>query len=419
MRRFKAVGLYFLVFALIAAGLLVVSSRLLGPKIGNTFSTIANSLPDSEPSDRPTMPSLLLTPSGGSGESPLTEVDRLLQQSMIGSLAYNAPNEMKLDETLPIELVISPSLSVDELKKQVNAPGTVVTSSDVKITDQMEAKIFSPDPNAFTIQALQEPRQLISELETTKWTWYVTANKSGKQKLSVVVYRVVEYQGEKLSRVVKEYESDIDVKVTPQSQSASLWAIGLGILLLGGIIAAWFWYGNRKREQAPGLVGYRRTSRSKRKSQGNLFISYRRSDSADIVGRIYDSLVSVFGRDPIFKDVDSIPLGVDFQQYLDQKVSECNVLLAVIGDDWLDSRDPQGRRRIDDPEDFVRIEIQSALERNIPVIPLLVRGAQMPAENSLPPALQKLVYKNGMPVRPDPDFHHDIDRLIAALDEYI
>lgn len=419
MRRFKAVGVYFLIFALMAACLLVVFSRLLGPKIGNTFSTIANSLPDSVPgTSLPTMPGLLLTPSGTGGESPLSDVDRLLQQSMTASLAYNAPHEMKLDESLPIQLVINPSLSEEELKKQVTGPGTVVTS-DVKITKEMEAKIFSPDPDAFKIQDLQPARQMISDIENTKWTWYVTAKKPGRQKLSVVVYRVIEYQGEKLPRVVQEYESDIDVKVTPLSQAASLWKIGLAIVLLGGIAGAWFWYGSQRRGEAPGLAGRRRLGRSKRKSQGNLFISYRRSDSADIVGRIYDSLVEVFGRESIFKDVDSIPLGVDFKQYLDQKVSECRVLLAVIGDDWLDARDAQGQRRLDDPDDFVRIEIQSALERDIPVIPLLVRGAQMPDEDRLPPDLHKLVYKNGMPIRPDPDFHHDIDRLVAALDQYI
>ncbi len=151
---------------------------------------------------------------------------------------------------------------------------------------------------------------------------------------------------------------------------------------------------------------------------GRIFVSYRRSDSADISGRIYDRLVGRFGKEPVFKDVDSIPLGVDFKEYLDKKVGECDVLLAIIGDHWLDASDSTGKARLEDPTDFVRIEIQSALERDIPVIPLLVRGALVPKEESLPSSLRKLVYRNGIPIRADPDFHRDMDRLISALEKY-
>jgi hypothetical protein len=150
---------------------------------------------------------------------------------------------------------------------------------------------------------------------------------------------------------------------------------------------------------------------------GPVFISYRRSDSADIAGRIYDRLKEHFGQENIFKDVDSIPLGVDFKEYLGRKVSECRVLLAVIGDSWVDARDSSGKKRLEDPGDFVRIEIESALERGIRVIPLMVRNARMPAENELPVTLRKLVYKNGIPIRPDPDFHRDMDRLISSLEK--
>lgn len=151
----------------------------------------------------------------------------------------------------------------------------------------------------------------------------------------------------------------------------------------------------------------------------HIFVSYRRSDSADITGRIYDRLIGKFGKGPIFKDVDSIPLGLDFKEYLDMKVGECDVLLAIIGNEWLTASDSSGERRLDDPTDFVRIEIEAALERKIPVIPLLVRDARMPRAQDLPPGLQKLVYRNGIPIRSDPDFHRDMDRLIASLEKYI
>jgi uncharacterized membrane protein YeaQ/YmgE (transglycosylase-associated protein family) len=152
---------------------------------------------------------------------------------------------------------------------------------------------------------------------------------------------------------------------------------------------------------------------------GGIFISYRRTDSAHVAGRIYDRLVGVFGTPAVFKDVDSIPLGFDFKEYLDEKVGECNVLLALIGDRWLDAKDGLGNRRLEDPTDFVRIEIESALARNIPVIPLLVGGAPMPSAQELPDSLRKLVFRNGIPIRPDPDFHRDMDRLISALKGHV
>ncbi len=148
-----------------------------------------------------------------------------------------------------------------------------------------------------------------------------------------------------------------------------------------------------------------------------IFISYRRRDSADVTGRIYDRLVDRFGPDRVFKDVDSIPMGADFRKLLDQMVARCNAFLAVIGPEWSDTHRPDGERRLDDERDFVRIEIESALARKIPVIPLLVRGAEVPSEDQLPPSIRELIFRNGMPIRPDPDFHRDMDRLITSLEE--
>jgi hypothetical protein len=105
-----------------------------------------------------------------------------------------------------------------------------------------------------------------------------------------------------------------------------------------------------------------------------IFMSYRRDDSADVAGRIYDRLADKFGRDNVFKDVDSIPLGVNFKTHIEAVVQQCVVELVVIGQDWLDIMDAEGNRRLDDPRDFVRLEIESALARNIPIIPLLVMG---------------------------------------------
>ena len=92
-----------------------------------------------------------------------------------------------------------------------------------------------------------------------------------------------------------------------------------------------------------------------------ILISYRREDSADVTGRIDDRLVQQFGRQAVFVDVDSIPFGLDFRKHLDEQVAKCDVFLAVIGPDWMGPKDSQGKTRLEDPRDFVRIEIESAL----------------------------------------------------------
>ena len=147
-----------------------------------------------------------------------------------------------------------------------------------------------------------------------------------------------------------------------------------------------------------------------------IFISYRRDNSRYITDRIYDRLVQRFGANHVFKDIDSIPLGVDFRQHIDMAVAKCNFFLAVIGEDWLSADEKVGKNRLHDFSDFVRIELESALERGIPVIPLFVQNATMPSKKDMPGSLEPLIYRNGISIRPDPDFHNDMDRLIQAIE---
>ena len=147
----------------------------------------------------------------------------------------------------------------------------------------------------------------------------------------------------------------------------------------------------------------------------SFFISYRRSDSEAYTGRLYDRLASQFGKDEVFKDVDSIPLGSDFRAYLNTVVSGCRAVLVVVGRHWLEARDEGGTRRLDSRDDFVRIEIETALTRGVPVIPVLVAGALMPTAAQLPETLAAFAFRQGTAVRPDPDFHRDMDRLVASL----
>ena len=148
-----------------------------------------------------------------------------------------------------------------------------------------------------------------------------------------------------------------------------------------------------------------------------ILISYRREDSADVTGRIDDRLVQQFGREAVFVDVDStpFPFGVDFRKHLDEQVAKCDVFLAVIGPDWVGTKDGEGKSRLDDSRDFVRIEIESALKREIPIIPVLVRGAKIPDPERLPASIQDLSFRHGLDVRSGTDFHRDLDRLIAYL----
>ena len=146
-----------------------------------------------------------------------------------------------------------------------------------------------------------------------------------------------------------------------------------------------------------------------------IFISYRRSDNPDATGRIYDRLVAEFGKARVFKDVDSIPLGRDFRGHLNTIVSECGVMLAIIGPRWTDASSKAGQRRLEDPDDFVRIELEAALARDIPVVPVLVGHAPMPAASELPGSLASFVFRQSIEVRPDPDFHNDATRLVTSL----
>jgi hypothetical protein len=145
-----------------------------------------------------------------------------------------------------------------------------------------------------------------------------------------------------------------------------------------------------------------------------VFISYRRGDSAGYAGRVMDRLDRELGRDLVFMDVDAIPLGTNFSNVLHEEVAKCGVLLAVIGPNWLDARDEHGNRRLDNPNDFVRIEIAAALQRNIPVIPILLDGATIPKADQLPEDLKELASRNGLDVR-HASFQVDMDRLIRGL----
>lgn len=150
-------------------------------------------------------------------------------------------------------------------------------------------------------------------------------------------------------------------------------------------------------------------------SSGRIFISYRRRLDQGTTGRLYDRLERHYDRNQLFMDVDDIPLGVDFAEYLTEQVSQCDVFLVVIGQGWIDAKD-----RLQSEDDFVRLEIEAALERvKVPIIPVLVDGATMPNRLDLPNSIQSLCGRNGINLRHE-SFAADVDeRLRKGLDRFL
>ncbi len=149
---------------------------------------------------------------------------------------------------------------------------------------------------------------------------------------------------------------------------------------------------------------------------GRIFISYRRVDSQYATDQIYDQLVRHFGVGSVFMDIDTIPLGVNFREYIDQQVSTSDIVLAVIGDHWLTATDPDGNPRLDSPNDFVRLEIEAAFKQGIKLIPLFIGGVQALPASRLPESMKDLPMLNATRIRRSTDFIPDVERLIRALE---
>lgn len=147
---------------------------------------------------------------------------------------------------------------------------------------------------------------------------------------------------------------------------------------------------------------------------GAIFISYRRSDSQGEAGRLFDELVKEFGQESVFMDVAAIDAGSDFRKAISDSVGSCDVLLAMLGSEWLHATDEQGSRRLDSAADYVRLEISVALRRDIAVVPVLLRGAKMPRADELPGDLADLAYRNAVELT-HARWKSDVQVLIKAL----
>src|SRR5690349_17683735 len=160
----------------------------------------------------------------------------------------------------------------------------------------------------------------------------------------------------------------------------------------------------------------RRMAVSTPMTPGRIFISYRRDETDFPASWLYERLAAHFGPDQVFKDVDSIELGDDFAEVITNAVGACDVLLALIGTKWLGITDETGRSRLENSDDFVRLEIEAALQRKVRIVPILVGRARMPQADQLPASLGKLVYRQALELDPN-RFEADTRRLIRVVEK--
>jgi hypothetical protein len=147
-----------------------------------------------------------------------------------------------------------------------------------------------------------------------------------------------------------------------------------------------------------------------------VFISYRREDTSGQAGRLYDALAEKLGQDNVFMDVDTIDIGVEFKHAIESAVSSCDVLFVMIGPRWLTAADSRGERRLSRADDYVRLEVEAALGRNIRVVPALIAGAVMPVADDLPGTLAPLALRNAVEMSDGPRWQYDVSRLMNLLE---
>lgn len=323
--------------------------------------------------------------------------DDILKEMDWGNIAFNTPSKMSLRDTATIQLVLSLAHEVDELSRMITAKGEK-DHAKIKVSDRMEADLSGFD---FEIIPITPKEQAISHFDATSWSWRVRPKTTGLHQLHLTLTAKFELNGTQTQKSIRTFERTITVEVTTTEMMADfvadnwhwLWAP------FGLPVGAWVWKKRRRKSQL--------------QVSGGIFISYRREDSAGHAQAIYAQLAQHIPKDRIFMDVDAIKPGVDFPRVLQRAVAECEVMIAVIGKRWVGTEGQTGRR-IDDPKDFVRLEVSTALARGIPVIPVLVEGATMPPENTLPDDLKKLNNRQWIELS-NTRFAYDLGRLVDAV----
>jgi len=258
------------------------------------------------------------------------------------------------------------------------------------------------DPTKWRLE-VQQPLQQIDKLSTSL-NWNVLSSYKQFRLSDVRLAMVSPSPQPRTTEVIEELSQKINRQLIPIGQVMSQWNVEQPLSTIASQVKQY-------QEAFPSL----------KVSSGaaKIFISYRRDDSGHATDRIYEGLAARFGQATIFMDLQ-IPLGTNFRDYLKVAIDKCIVQLVVIGQKWADIKDQQtGKRRLDDPNDLVRIEIERALKRNIAVIPVLIDGASIPQSEQLPLSLSLLADQQAIRVGRGLDFHKDIDRLIKFIEVLI
>ena len=152
--------------------------------------------------------------------------------------------------------------------------------------------------------------------------------------------------------------------------------------------------------------------------RSRIFLSYRRSDASAYAGRLYDSLAAHFGGERVAMDIDTIQAGVDFRAVIQSALTSSSAMVAIIGRSWITDVDATGTRRLDNPDDLVRMELAAAFEGELPVIPVLVGGARMPTRDELPPDIARLTHLNALNIS-DKHWREGVEQLTRTLERLV
>lgn len=339
-------ALFFLAFLALAV------NTLMGPKVGNIFSSVNNCLGCETFTPRPDATPTL--------RSAFDEVDNQFKNLLRASIAFNKPEEMKKGQTSNIELILNPSLSESDLAAQLVVQGDFVTStadpqvliapdgasvsvetSQIEITPRMKAVLVSSDPDAFVVVALHDdPEQAVSSVDTTTWRWAVTAKKEGAQTLSLVIYRLVKYDGKEFWHEVETYNATIVVQVTALDQFMSLdwkWIAGFILTLIGSVLGVLSWLNSRDKPAAArstirdGGVQPVRTGNYEKE----VFVSYAWGGESEA---LVDELEKAFAAQsiPIVRDKKNLDYKGSIEEF-EQRIGRGQCIVLVISDKYLRS----------------------------------------------------------------------------------
>ncbi|MGF1547644.1 MAG: TIR domain-containing protein [Thiotrichales bacterium] len=321
--------------------------------------------------------------------------ERIAGQTTPGEIAFNPPQTMRLNRTERIEVRIQPGAV--ETTGMVGAGEVQVES--IRVTSSMSVRLCCGPPaeeHPFDIIAQSSERQVVDAGGFTQWVFEVTPREPGVQRLTLTVAARFEFSnGEVIPKDYPVKIKEIRVEVEPRSNLVPVVA-AIAAVLAGLALARW----RQTRRRATGT---------------RIFVSYRRDDSGGWVQTLHDRLAARFGDRNVFMDLHDIAPGSDFVTTLDASLKDARVMLVVIGKRWLDASDGAGQRRLDHPEDWVRLEIKAGLASRRQVIPVLVNDATMPAATQLPADIRALARHQAVNLYPD-QFAEGVERLIRAIE---